>query len=209
MTMKRGTMRRGLLLAVLVVAIAALAVPMIGLRASASASGVKAKPMAAVAKAAASVAGPVEPAVEPAAASVGAQSSKIPRETLEALGIGKSLTKKERKAASGRARARIASVGASANVAATPLTPSGQFANAGTIPGGGSGPKGNGEVGPPLIGQPVVLNSLSALSAAVITNIGGRDTQFSEVALVADWDGREDCAADRGTKVDDFSLIEP
>src|SRR4029079_14706913 len=42
-----------------------------------------------------------------------------------------------------------------------------------------------------------------------ITNIGGRDNQFSEVALIADWDGREDCTADRGVKIDDFSTVEP
>jgi hypothetical protein len=58
-------------------------------------------------------------------------------------------------------------------------------------------------------GQPNVLDARSALSAALITNIGGRDNQFSEVALVADWDGREDCVADREQKVDDFSFAEP
>jgi hypothetical protein len=58
-------------------------------------------------------------------------------------------------------------------------------------------------------GQPLVLNSRSALSAALITTIGGRDNQFSEVMLIADWDGREDCAADREQKLDDFSFAEP
>src|SRR5689334_19716467 len=58
-------------------------------------------------------------------------------------------------------------------------------------------------------GEPSVLNSASALSAALMTTIGGRDNQFSEVALLADWDGREDCAADRSQKIDDFSSIEP
>src|SRR5882724_5005677 len=57
-------------------------------------------------------------------------------------------------------------------------------------------------------GQPLVLNSRSALSAALITTIGGRDNQFSEVTLIADWDGREDCAADREQKIDDFSFVE-
>ena len=54
-------------------------------------------------------------------------------------------------------------------------------------------------------GQPTVLNARSALSAAMLTNLGGRDNQFDEVTLVADWDGREDCAADREQKVDDLS----
>ncbi|HKP87364.1 MAG TPA: hypothetical protein VJZ26_14765, partial [Blastocatellia bacterium] len=57
-------------------------------------------------------------------------------------------------------------------------------------------------------GQPTVLNARSALSAALLTTIGGRDNQFSEVTLIADWDGREDCAADREQKVDDFSFVE-
>lgn len=54
-------------------------------------------------------------------------------------------------------------------------------------------------------GQPQVLDERSALSAALITSIGGRDNQFSEVTLLADWDGREDCTADRELKVDDVS----
>src|SRR6185295_6031731 len=58
-------------------------------------------------------------------------------------------------------------------------------------------------------GQPNILNARSALSAALMTNIGGRDNQFDEVTLIADWDGREDCAADREQKVDDFSGIPP
>src|SRR6185436_8034187 len=56
-------------------------------------------------------------------------------------------------------------------------------------------------------GQPAILNPASALSDALMTNIGGRDNQFDEVTLIADWDGREDCAADREAKVDDFSGI--
>jgi hypothetical protein len=58
-------------------------------------------------------------------------------------------------------------------------------------------------------GLPIVLDSRSALSAALLTTIGGRDNQFSEVKLIADWDGREDCAADREQKIDDFSFAEP
>ena len=67
--------------------------------------------------------------------------------------------------------------------------------------------KGGGEVSIQS-GQPTVLNARSALSAALMTHIGGRDNQFSEVTLIADWDGREDCAADREQKVDDFSFAE-
>jgi hypothetical protein len=53
-------------------------------------------------------------------------------------------------------------------------------------------------------GQPTVLDARSALSSALITTIGGRDNRFSEVTLIADWDGREDCAADREQKQDEF-----
>lgn len=60
----------------------------------------------------------------------------------------------------------------------------------------------------PQSGQPQVLDDRSALSAALITSIGGRDNQFSEVTLLADWDGREDCVADRELKVDDISGAE-
>ncbi|MEW6131014.1 MAG: hypothetical protein AB1757_28545, partial [Acidobacteriota bacterium] len=61
----------------------------------------------------------------------------------------------------------------------------------------------------PQAGEPEILAGNAAFSAALITTEGGRDTQFSEVALLADWDGREDCVADRSKKVDDFSGIEP
>jgi hypothetical protein len=67
---------------------------------------------------------------------------------------------------------------------------------------------GSGEL-QPQSGLPELLDARSALSAAILTTFGGRDTQFSEVELMADWDGREDCTADHSRKVDDFSLIEP
>ncbi|MFY9553731.1 MAG: hypothetical protein WAV47_03320, partial [Blastocatellia bacterium] len=79
----------------------------------------------------------------------------------------------------------------------------------GSVPINPPGGLKQGGLGPPLVGQPLVLNETSALSSALITTIGGRDNQFSEVVLIADWDGREDCVADRGTKIDDFSIIEP
>src|SRR6185295_1562214 len=68
---------------------------------------------------------------------------------------------------------------------------------------------GGGDGIQPHAGEPAtIMNSQSALSAALVTTIGGRDNQFSEVALLADWDGREDCVADRAQKVDDFSFSE-
>jgi hypothetical protein len=67
----------------------------------------------------------------------------------------------------------------------------------------------NNSIFTPQAGQPDVLNGRSALSAALITTVGGRDNQVSEVTLLADWDGREDCTADHEAKVDDFSGAEP
>ncbi|HKP13894.1 MAG TPA: hypothetical protein VJZ91_17360, partial [Blastocatellia bacterium] len=58
-------------------------------------------------------------------------------------------------------------------------------------------------------GEPELLAGNAAFSAAVFTAISGRDTQFDEVALLADWDGREDTVADRAHKVDDFSGVAP
>src|SRR5262249_21335784 len=72
-----------------------------------------------------------------------------------------------------------------------------------------SGKTGSGGQLKPQAGEPEVLAGNAAFSAAVITTIGGRDNQFSEVALLADWDGREDDVADRSKKVDDFSGVEP
>ncbi len=70
------------------------------------------------------------------------------------------------------------------------------------------GSKGGGEDVSIQSGEPVNMCAGSALSAALITTEGGRDTQFSEVLTLGDWDGREDCAADHSGKVDDFSSIE-
>src|SRR5262249_12546041 len=58
-------------------------------------------------------------------------------------------------------------------------------------------------------GEPENLSGRAAFSAALLTTIGGRDNQFSEVALFAGRGGRENCAADHAKKVDDFSGVEP
>ena len=50
-------------------------------------------------------------------------------------------------------------------------------------------------------GLPAILNPHSALSAALITDVGGANTQQSEVQLLADWDGREDMTSDRSAKI--------
>src|SRR5258705_4032140 len=208
-------MKRAMMIAVLVVAVAALAVPLVGLNARAAGSAANTKPpMAAaranaadVSRAASQNAQQQETQQETTAATQSAGNGKISAETLKALGVRrlpKGVTPKDvasllaRKITHGNGEAQVR-IG---------LPP-------GTGPGGASPvpvpgpPKTVGAQGPPLVGQPLVLNELSALSAALITTIGGRDNQFSEVALIADWDGREDCAADRGAKIDDFSFVEP
>jgi len=62
---------------------------------------------------------------------------------------------------------------------------------------------------PSLAGQPAVLDGRSPLSAAVMTALSGRGALYSEVGLLADWDGREDLAADRSQKVDERTATSP
>src|SRR5215471_15374500 len=65
---------------------------------------------------------------------------------------------------------------------------------------------GHGGTVTPEAGEPANMQACSALSAAIITSEGGRDTQFDEVLTLGDWDGLEDFSADHSGKVDDFSL---
>jgi hypothetical protein len=207
--------KKAVYVAMLAVAVAALTIPLVGMKVSAS--GSKTAPSAFAKPNASRVVGPPATAaasqvsaVSEDAAVGNAQSDsargKISPDVIKALGIKrlpKGVTSKDvaamlsKKITAGNPEALVR----------TGLPP-------GTGPGGASpvpvpnGPK-VGAQGPPLVGQPLVLNELSALSASLITTIGGRDNQFSEVALIADWDGREDCAADRGAKIDDFSTVEP
>ncbi|HEX5701937.1 MAG TPA: hypothetical protein VFX97_01805, partial [Pyrinomonadaceae bacterium] len=187
------------MMGVLVAAIAAIALPVIGLRARAASKTADFKATPRLASL------PPQPQQASAQDQGSAPSGSYSADTLKALGI-KRLPHGVHSRQVGRLNAaRIARANPGA-VSHQALTGGGPGDSTGIIPpltrksGGG---------GPPLAGQPNVLNELGALSAALITTIGGRDTQFSEVALLADWDGREDCVADRSTKVDDFSTIEP
>lgn len=56
--------------------------------------------------------------------------------------------------------------------------------------------------------EPMALNPKSAWSAALLETIGGRDDQFSEMILIADWDAHVDCEGDLEQKVDSFSFVE-
>ena len=204
--------KRAVFMAVLVVAIAALAFPLASLRAKAGGFAGDGKSSVAAVKASAAAAGVSTPKVveverdTPAGGQEAGAAGKISPETLNALGI-----RRLAKGVSGKDVVRVASKkigqGNPDLQVMTALPP-------GTGPGGASpigapgGRKPSGGQGPPLVGQPLVLNEFSALSDALILTEGGRDTQFSEVALISDWDGREDCAADRGAKIDDFSFAE-
>jgi hypothetical protein len=57
----------------------------------------------------------------------------------------------------------------------------------------------------PQSAEPVDAAANAALSTAVITNIGGRSSQFDEVDILADWSGAEQFSANHSGKVDDFS----
>src|SRR6266404_382211 len=172
--------KRAVFMAVVVVAVAALAVPLVGMRAAAAGSAATSMAKAATAKAS---------PVSGAGQQIEQQrevTSQIRGEEIPAGKISGDTLK-----ALGLTRVANPSE-ASARIAQKLQ---------------GKKKSGGGEVSIQS-GQPLVLNSRSALSAALITTIGGRDNQFSEVTLIADWDGREDCAADREQKIDDFSFSE-
>src|SRR6185369_4372243 len=173
------TLKRGVFLAVMVIAVAALATPLVSLRAIAAGSAVVAKSTSS-ASATRAASTPKQQQIEQQRDGSG-----------EARAEGQGKISADTLKALGITRANNARE-ASAKIAEKLLKKK----------------SGGGEVSVQS-GEPSVLNAASALSAALITTIGGRDNQFSEVTLLADWDGREDCAADRSQKVDDFSSLEP
>lgn len=174
-------MKRAVMMAVLAVAVAALALPIVGLRAGASSTVGDVKPLASVANFNAAAAAVATPQRATGSDDTVAQmpTGKVSREVANTLGF-----KEVPKGELARLNAEIAKAVKNK-------------VRGGAKPGVS-----------PQSGQPLVLDENGALSAALITTIGGRDTQFSEVALIADWDGREDCAADRENKIDDFSFAE-
>lgn len=176
--------KRAFFMAVLVVAIAALAVPLVGLRAAASGSGAASSSAAAKAKARAA-----------SATSAGAQQAEQQKEVGSELQVDSAQAGKispETLKALGLTK--------SANPKEATARIAEKLRNKHKNSAGGDVSIQSG--------QPLNLNARSALSDALIIAIGGRDNQFSEVALIADWDGREDCIADREQKLDDTSEIE-
>src|SRR6185295_3939836 len=170
--------KRAVLMAVLAVAVAALAVPLVGFNARAAGSAADARAALTATRANAAAVTTTTAATQPAVTPVGG-SSQDPAGKISA----------ETLKAIGFQKSKNPE--AAANIAkslAKKKAGGGDFIT--------------------QSGQPTVLNARSALSSALMTTIGGRDNQFSEVALIADWDGREDCVADREQKVDDFSFVE-
>ncbi|MEK6302953.1 MAG: hypothetical protein AABO41_19755 [Acidobacteriota bacterium] len=179
--------KRAVMMGVLVLAVAALVVPLIGARAASTVTGAKgvAAPKASTAVAKAPMTAQQQVAVEESVGQSQGADGKISPETLKALGIS-------------RLPKGVSAMEVSQKLADRKILGK---TTSGTV-------TADAEVGPPLVGLTNVLNSRSALSAAILTTVGGRDNQFSEVGLIADWDGREDCNADHSQKVDDFSFVE-
>ena len=184
MKMKRAVIRRAMMIAVLAVAVAALIVPLVGSRTQAASSASPgARPTPA----------PVAPAAAPAAANKQAQRLQNGQSALPVDGGAAELGQitAETRAALGF------------NKVADPKAAADKFAQRLLSKKGASG---DVQI---QAGEPELLAGNAAFSAAIFTAISGRDTQFDEVALLADWDGREDCVADRAHKVDDFSGVAP
>jgi hypothetical protein len=176
-------LKRAVVMAVVAVAMAALAVPIVGLRARA-AGGVSAVPSSAKATAVA--------------------SSTVQTERQRAGSGQQVLMPSEPSSVSGEVSADVKStLGLQSAPKGRDISRKIAEAIKSRRVGGGSGGVA------PQQGEPQILNPASALSAALITTVGGRDNQFSEVSLLADWDGREDGVADRASKLDDFSFVEP
>jgi hypothetical protein len=176
---KTMNIKRAVFMAVLVVAIAALALPLAGLRAAASGS-------AAPTKGAATAPKPVAASASTATAAGQNQLAQDVQGDTSQSGTISAETLK----ALGIVRSKNPSKG-SAKIGEKLQRKH----------------KSGGDV-TAQSGNPIVLDARSALSDALIIALGGRDNQFSEVALIADWDGREDCAVDHEQKVDDFSFAE-
>src|SRR5262249_29747671 len=178
--------KQAVFLAVLVLAVAALAVPLVGLRAAASGSTAPAKT-------------PSEVKAAAAEAAAKAATREVQQEVQQEVAVQGKVDSTQ----TGRiSEDTIKALGflRAKDPAAVSADLAKQILNRGK-----SGKSGDVSI---QSGEPEVLNSRSALSDALITTIGGRDTQFQEVVLLADWDGREDCAADREQKVDDFSFAQ-
>ncbi|HSE21597.1 MAG TPA: hypothetical protein VLB68_08045, partial [Pyrinomonadaceae bacterium] len=116
---------------------------------------------------------------------------EISPEVLKALGLVQTQTPESTQQRASTARANTLSLSG----------PAGSFA---IKPGAATSSKSkSGGFSSSSSGLPAVLDQHSALSAALIADVGGVNTQQSEVQLLADWDGREDMTSDRSAKLDE------
>jgi len=163
------------------VAMLALALPLIGGRVRAAANNIGAAKLPVSRSSAATAAGPavpVEAVSQPSQAQESAgREGRVPKERWEALGIPMS-TATDKKAES---------LAIAKQVAAAVQK------------------KSHSHTEEPETAGPIDMSAGAALSTAVITNVGGRSSQFDSVTTLADWSGAEQFSANHSGKVDDFS----
>ena len=181
-------MKRKLYLAVFAVAMAAMALPVIGVKVGAAGSGLPAKAAPPAVSAAPVAAGPVVYSGSGNSALTG-QRSQVTKEA--APGAGGRLSDALLNKAFGIQRSSGVDMTAKSK-------------QVGEAVSAGLARKQKGGVSPEA-GEPATMLACSALSAAIVTSEGGRDTQFDEVLTLGAWSGAEDFAADHSGKVDDFS----
>src|ERR1700733_11639329 len=164
-------------LAVVALAIMAIAMPVIGVKVRASGNAREAKPMVA----ATGLVGPAAPVTasgNPQAglqgSAAGSQGEKKSAKVLEKMGI--TLLKGKNKTAQSIA---IGKAGAE------------RIAK-------------RGKKERPQSAEPVNMDANAAFSAAIITDEGGRSTEFDEVLTLADWNGQEQYSANHSGVVDNF-----
>ena len=177
MKMKRAVIRRAMMIAVLAMAVAALVVPLVGSRTQAAGNGAPA------------VAAPTPaPAAQPQPAAASAAAAKQ----------GDRLANGQTALPADGAQSELGAINIETrqalgfNKVADPKAAAEKFAQ--RLLSAGKQKGGDVQI---EAGEPEFLAGNAAFSAAIFTAISGRDTQFDEVALLADWDGREDTVADR------------
>src|SRR5215471_3675836 len=196
-------MKRKIYLAVAAIAMAAMALPAIGVKVGAASGAAPSKATTPVpAPAAASAASPV---AAPAAAVMTGGNSELTWQRAARKGA-------EQTAAPTGTEGRLLSddvVSKAFGIRRNPAVNSTEMSQkVGAAVSSQLARHGHGGTVTPEAGEPANMQACSALSAAIITSEGGRDTQFDEVLTLGDWDGLEDFSADHSGKVDDFSLIQ-
>jgi len=198
-------LNRKIYLAVLAVAMAAMALPAIGVKVGAAGGSLPSKATAPVpVPAAPATASPVAaPVAAPAAAVMTGGNSELTWQRAARKGA------EQTAAPTGTEGRRLSDdvVAKAFGIRRNPAVNSTEMSQkVGAAVSSQLARHGHGGTVTPEAGEPANMQACSALSAAIITSEGGRDTQFDEVLTLGDWDGLEDFSADHSGKVDDFSL---